>query len=548
MRPIYVIFRLLSRYLFYLAYLLVIPFAFAAYCQYLADPKWHPQPHSTFAFAWTIATCLIMAGILRYLGRSADEQLHRREGIILVVSIWLVTCLISALPFTFSGTLKNPLDAYFEAMSGLTTTGASLICPKAYSQNGAEVPVHITNPHVPEKTYIFYGTVAPVRDPATNLVIYSGVEAVSKAVLLWRSLLQWIGGLGIVVIFLTVLPALKVGGKFLYQVEMTGPIKEGISPRVKSTSSRLWKLYLCLTILEIALLILTNQNMEFFDAICISFSNISTGGFSIRNESIASYQSLYTQWIVFFFMIFGSINFSLYFQALHLKFKKIYTPDFFLFLSIATIGCILVSIPLIGHEEASLTNQSGTYSISKAFLEGSFQAISVQTSTGFVTSNYDRWPFASQMFMLLLMFVGGMSGSTAGGIKTSRFYILFKIIQHRLESIYRPDSVRTLRIGLSEVDDKNSLTVLSFFCIVAFFIILGTASLVLDGIDPETSLGLIACFLNNVGAAFRAAGPTDSFAFLSVFSKVLSILWMLLGRLEYYVVLLLLLPSFWRHR
>jgi len=150
--------------------------------------------------------------------------------------------------------------------------------------------------------------------------------------------------------------------------------------------------------------------------------------------------------------------------------------------------------------------------------------------------------------MLLLMFVGGMSGSTAGGIKTSRFYILFKIIQHRLESIYRPDSVRTLRIGPSEVDDKNAQTVLSFFCIVAFFTILGTASLILDGIDPETSLGLIACFLNNTGAAFRAAGPLETFAFLSPFSKILAILWMLLGRLEYYVMLLLLLPSFWKNK
>jgi trk system potassium uptake protein TrkH len=172
----------------------------------------------------------------------------------------------------------------------------------------------------------------------------------------------------------------------------------------------------------------------------------------------------------------------------------------------------------------------------------------MQTSTGFVTANYDLWPFASQMLMLLLMFVGGMSGSTAGGIKTSRFYILFKILQHRLESIYRPDCVRRLRIGATEIDDKNALTVLSFFCIVAFFIVLGAATLVLDGIDPETSLGLIACFLNNVGAAFRAAGPTDSFAFLSPFAKILSILWMLLGRLEYYVVLLLFLPSFWKNR
>jgi trk system potassium uptake protein TrkH len=318
---------------------------------------------------------------------------------------------------------------------------------------------------------------------------------------------------------------------------MTGPLKEGITPRVKSTSSQLWRLYLCLTLFEIGLLVVTNRQMPLFDAICISFSNLSTGGFSIRNDSIASYGSAVTQWIVFLFMILGSLNFSIYFHALRMKFRRIMAPDFFLFLAVLIAGCLFVSIPLIGK-----------YSVGKAFQEGSFQAVSMQTSTGFFTANYDHWPFASQMFMLLLMFVGGMSGSTAGGIKTSRFYILFKIVQHRLESIYRPDSVRTLRIGSSEIDDKNSLTVLSFFCIVGFFIVLGTVSLVIDGVDPETSLGLISCFLNNVGVAFRAAGPFDSFSFLSPVSKILAIFWMLLGRLEYYAVLLLFLPSFWKNR
>jgi len=511
---------ILSKYLFYLSFLLLIPLTFAAYLQFFSD---HLQPHATTAFAMALSVCLLCAFALRY---TKPKPLHRREGILLVVSIWLVTCFVSSLPFSLSRTL-GPLDAYFEAMSGLTTTGATLLCPKLYDAEG-EIPHYITNSHVPDKTYTFYGTVPSIRD-ANGLILHSGIEAVNKAILLWRSLLQWVGGLGIVVIFLTVLPVLQVGGKFLYQAEMTGPIKEGITPRVKSTSAQLWKLYLILTLIEIGLLL---PQVPIFDAICISLSNISTGGFSVRNDSIASYNSSPVQWIVFLFMILGSINFSLYF---HPKFKL--TPDFFLFLSIAILGCLLVSIPLIG-----------IYPLGTALSEGSFQALSVQTSTGFVTANYDQWPFVSQMFMLLLMFVGGMSGSTAGGIKTSRFYILFKIVQHRLESIYRPDSVRTLRIGTAEVDDKNALTVLSFFCIVLFFVVLGTVSLVVDGIDPETSLGLIACLLNNVGTAFRAAGPTNSFAFLSPVSEILSIFWMLLGRLEYYVVLLLLLPSFWRNR
>ncbi len=527
--------KILSKYLLYLGLVLLVPFAFAAWCQFV-DAENHPQPHSTAAFGWTIVLCVVAAGVLQWCGKKSEEMLHRRDGILLVVSIWLVTTFAAALPFTLSRTL-GPLDAYFEAMSGLTTTGATLLCGKAYDAAGNEIPIHITNPHVPAKTYTFFGTVEPVRDAETGLVVYSGIEAVSKAVLLWRSLLQWVGGLGIVVIFLTVLPALQVGGRFLYQAEMTGPVKEGISPRIQETSARLWKLYLVFTVVEVLLLAATNRQMPLFDAVCISLSNISTGGFSVRNSSLGAYDSKATEWIVFAFMLLGSINFSLYFQALKGKFSKIYVPDFVLFLSIALVGCVAVSVCLFG-----------SYSVADAFRLGSFQALSMQTSTGFVTANYDLWPFASQMLMLLLMFVGGMSGSTAGGIKTSRFYILWKIVQHRLESIYRPDCVRRLKIGANEIDDKNALTVLAFFCIVAFFTVAGTASLVLDGIDPETSLGLIACFLNNVGAAFRAASPDGSFAFLSPVTKVLSIVWMLLGRLEYYVVLLLFLPSFWKNR
>lgn len=525
--------KILSKYLFYLAGLLAIPLAMSGY--FLLFPGSHPA--CFFPFLTTLILSLLLGCIFKWLGRKSTDALYRRESILLVVFIWILTSLVSALPFTLSGIL-NPLDAYFEAMSGLTTTGATLLCPKSYDPaTGQETPIRLTNPHVPEKTYIYYGTVAPIRDPQTGFILYSGIEAVSQPLLLWRSLLQWVGGMGIVVIFLTVLPALGVGGKFLYQMEATGPIKDEISPRVRETASQLWKLYTCFTLIEVALLIWTNPAMPFFDALCTSLSTISTGGFSIRNDSIASYHSAATEGIVIAFMILGSINFSLYFHILRLKFFRIYVPDFFLFLGIAALGCLAVSLFLIP--------ELGLF---QALREGSFQALSFQTTTGFFSTNYDRWPFSPQMFLLLLMFVGGMSGSTAGGIKTSRFYIAYKILLHRLESIFRPDSVRKLRIGKNEIDEKNALTVLSFFCIVGLFTILGTLCLVLDGIDPETAFGLIACLLNNVGIAFRAAGPTESVAFLSPFSKLLSTFWMLLGRLEFFVVLLLFLPSFWKNR
>lgn len=527
--------KILSKYLFYLSGFLLVPLSFAIFYQFFADE--HPQPHSTFAFFLTFLISLSSAAFLRFLGKKAQPQLYRRESIILVVLIWIVTSVLSSLPFIFSGTLR-PLDAYFEAISGLTTTGATMLTPKAYDPaTGEEAPIYLNNYHIPGKTYVYYGTVAPIRDPNTGLILHSGVEAVSKALLLWRSLLQWIGGMGIVVIFLAVLPVLGVGSKVLYQMEATGPIKDEISPRVHETAAQLWKLYTFLTFLEVFLLITTNSQMGLFDAFCTAFSTISTGGFSVRNDSVASYNSAATEGIVIAFMILGSINFSLYFHMLKLKFYRIYVPDFFLFLGAAALGCLAVSLFLIPE-----------FGIKEAFRQGCFQALSVQTTTGFFSANYDVWPFASQMFMLTLMFVGGMSGSTAGGIKTSRFYIAYKILLHRLESIFRPDSVRKLYIGKTEVDDKNALTVLSFFCIVAFFVVIGIISLVLDGVDPETALGLIASLLNNVGIAFRAAGPTESMAFLSPLSKVLATFWMLLGRLEFFVVLLLFLPAFWKNR
>jgi trk system potassium uptake protein len=528
--------RSLSIYLFYFSFILCIPLILAAFYEFLI-PESHPQPHTTLSFLSSLAFTLSLAFFFRFLGRKATGIIYRRESIFLVVLIWLITAFLSALPFIFSRTL-SPLDAYFEAMSGLTTTGATMLCGKAiHPTTGQETPIRITNPHVPEKTYIYYGTVSPVRDPVSNLPLHTGIEAVSKALLFWRSLLQWIGGLGIVVIFLTVLPALGVGGKFLYQMELTGPIKDEISPKISDIASRLWKFYLFFTLLEVFLLSATNSQMPLFDAVCISLSNVSTGGFTVRNGGINSYHSLATEGIIAAFMIVGSLNFLFYSQLIQKKFPRAFIPELLLFLGIALVGSLLISLFLIP-----------TYPLSTAFRLGIFQAIASQTSTGFYTTKYDLWPFAPQMFMLLLFFVGGMSGSTTGGIKTSRFYIAYKILIHRLESIFRPDTVRKLYIRNSEIDDKNALTVLSFFCIVFSFTILGAILFILDGIDPETSLGITSGLVNNVGLFFRAASPPETLAFLSPFSKVCSIFWMLLGRLEYYVVLLLFLPNFWKNR
>lgn len=539
--------KTLGKYLLYFSLVLCVPLGISLYYQFMASPDRHPQPHSSLEFFETILITLALSFIFQFFGKKKTDSLMRKESILLVVLIWIVSACVGALPFYLTKTLENPIDAYFETMSGFTTTGASCMYPKAYDSRGKEIQIALTNPHVPEKSYRFYGTIKPVRDPKSNKILYSGIEAVSKGILFWRSFIQWLGGMGIVVLFLAILPALAVGGKYLYQMEVPGPTKDILVPRIKETASILWKLYLTFTIIEIYLLIWTNPNMPLFDAFCITFSNLSTGGFTVTNTSIGAYKNVNTEWVVLIFMFIGSSNFALYFQLIRRKLYRIYEPDFLFFLITTFSGAIIVILSIMGHQQYLLTGGKGViYTASSAIRDGAFQAISAQTSTGFSTTNYDMWPFAPQLVMLMLMFIGGMSGSTAGGIKTSRIYILAKIITHKIKAIFRPEDVKKLKIGKQEINIKTATTVLTFFAIVMLFTIIGTVALTFNGIDPESSVAIIICMLNNIGMSFRAAGPSGSFAFLSGFAKIVSSFWMLLGRLEFFAVLLLLVPSFWR--
>lgn len=540
------IFRTLGNYLLYFALILCVPLAVSIYYEFISLPEEYTQQHSTLAFFNTIVITLIVAFIFRFLGRKATGLFYRKESVILAVSIWIVSAGLGALPYYYTNTLNNPIDAYFETMSGFTTTGASLITAKKYNDDGKEIPIIIEDPHVPFKQYTYWGTVAPIRDPESGKIIKEGVEAVGKGVLFWRSFTQWLGGMGIVVLFLAVLPALGVGGKLLYQAEMPGPVKESITPRIRDTASILWKLYFALTLFEIILLLWTNQKMPIFDAICISFSTLSTGGFTVTNESIATYNHPITDWVVMIFMVLGSINFSLYFFLLKGKIYKLYNSDFILFLVSVLIGAVFVTAYVVKLHTFSLEGLSEVYDWSTSIRKGFFQAISAQTSTGFATANYDLWPFPSQMFMLLLMFFGGMAGATCGGIKSTRFSMLYKIIKNRIESLFRPDAIRHVKVDQTDITPERSNMVLTFFVVAFFSTITGTVLYILDNIDPETSLGLLTCMINNIGMSFRAAGPAYAFNIMPDFSKILSTFWMVFGRLEFFAILILFFPEFWK--
>ncbi len=540
------IIRTLGSYLVCLAAALCVPFAVAAYYQF-ADPASHPQPHSTFAFAATIMICLALAVIFRVVGKKTVGRLYRREGLAVVVVIWFLTGIIGGLPFYLSGTLKNPVDAYFEAMSGLTTTGASVMCPKQYDEvTGDEIPIQKTVSETYDITYTYDGTIEPVRDLLTGEVLYEGVEAVGRGVLFWRSFLQWLGGMGIVVLFVAILPALGVGGRMLFQAEVPGPTQDAMTPRIKETASLLWKLYLGFTFLEIAFLLEVNPRIGWFDATTITFSNLSTGGFSVRNASISAYNSPAMEWVIIIFMLIGSINFALYFHCLRGKFYRLNEPEFLTYGLLLFVGCSLMVWRIYGVEGTLLTGDQKLFVGAEAVRTGIFHLVSAMTSTGFATADFDKWPYVPQALLLIVMFIGGMSGSTGGGIKIVRHLMCFRIVQNKVESIFYPERARSLRIGQSVVGQDAAITVLCFFLTVIALSVLGTLLLALDGVDLETALSINACMINNVGIAFRAAGPTGSFAFLSSFGKILATTWMVLGRLEFFAVLVILIPGFWR--
>ncbi|MCH9627770.1 MAG: Trk system potassium uptake protein TrkH [Chlamydiales bacterium] len=541
--------KTLSFYMWILLIPLSIPFCIAAYCEWIVGPEVYPQPPAAFAFLLTLFITAALGGVFWLIGQKRTGHLYRREALLLVLLVYLFTPAVSALPFFLSKTLTNPIDAFFEAVSGVTTTGATVMQAKAVDPfTEQERPIQ-RNVQTGQKTdYSYYGTLSPIIEPETKAILLSGLDAVSPSLLFWRSFMQWLGGGGIIVLFVAILPALGVGGKILYQTEVTGPSKESMMPRIKETASQLWKIYLGLTILEVILLMVTNHSISFFDAVTTSFSTISTGGFTARNGGIAAFHNAYTDWVIIVFMVLGSISFSIYFFCMRGKFYRLKDPELIGFLLIILCVVAITTWQLIGKFGYPLSpaEQTGELGFFGALRFGAFQVISAQTSTGFTTANYDLWPFSIQVLMLALFFIGGMAGSTAGGLKVIRHQTFFRIMLDKIESIYRPDTVRTYRVGNSIIDNRTATTVLCFIMVSAFLAILGTFLLVLDGVDPETGLSTVSCMLNNVGIAFRMGGPVESFAFLSNWSKLLACFWMVAGRLEYFAVLIAFVPAFWR--
>lgn len=538
--------RVLGYFFLLFAIGLLAPTFVAFYYQWTSNPADHPQPHVTLDFFETFLLCLLLARVFLYFGRKAGGQLYIREGIVSVVLIWFITPAIAAIPFLTSGTLDNPLQAYFEMVSGFTTTGSTVLQAKAFDPSGVEIPIQKTIAGSVPTHYSFFGNVDPVRDPVRGVILKEGVEALGKGLLFWRSFTQWLGGVGIVVLFVAVLPALGVGGKVLFQSEVPGPSKEGITPRIKDTAENLWKIYLGMTLLQLIVTYVAVPDLPFFESLTITFSTLSTGGFSTQNESIAGYASPILEWVIILFMILGSINFSLYYFALQGKFYRLFDPEFILFLILVPLFSGLIIFSIHGFPEIFLTGKEAVYNWTDAIRQGLFHLVSAQSTTGFAVVNFDVWPYTAQVVLLVSMYVGGMSGSTSGGMKVLRQLMLFKIAQNKVESLFRPSHIKMLKIGTQFIDSSAAITVLCFFLIVVATSTLGTFLFVYDGVDMQTAIGLTACMLNNTGMSFGMANPLYSCAFLSDFGLIIASLEMLFGRLEYYAVLAFLVPAFWR--
>ena len=500
----------------------------------------HPYPSSFEAFLITIFITLSLAAIFKILGKNAHKRFFRRESLLMVFFVWIFISLLGAIPFYATRTIESPIDAIFESVSGFTTTGSSIITPKIYDNDtGSEIPYVKKVRGEKDKFVTYNGTIKDLTNPYTGKTL-SGFEAISRPILFWRSFIQWLGGIGVVFVFIAVFPGLAIGGKLLYEAE-SHPVThessahESLHPRVKEASSYLWKLYLAITVLEILLLYFTNPNLLFFDAVCISFSTVSTGGFAVHSAGLAHYPLATTQWIVMAFMILGATNFALYFYVLKGQIKKAFNIELLLFWFFVIFSCSLVVWKLFND-----TSQADT------IRAGCFQTISAITCTGFYTANYDLWPLPCQAIMMTVMFIGGMSGSTSGGIKTSRHVVLFQSFKKKLEQIYRPNLVREVKVGSMTMDQTAINSVFIFFWIIITVSATGTLLYIFNGLDFETAAGLTACSINNVGLTFRMAGPGNTCAFLPVFSKIVTIILMLLGRLEFFSLFIIFTRAFWK--
>lgn len=442
--------------------------------------------------AYTISAilCALSAYVLRVIGRGAPTTLHRKDAFGVVTLTWFTISILGAVPFVVEGSVTNPVSAIFEAVSGFTTGGGTVI---------------------------------------------ANVDGLSRATNLWRCLMNWIGGMGIVVLFVAVFPQLGVGAKQLFRAEVPGPITEGLRPRIKQTALALWWIYTGLTLACVGLLVLFG--MPLFDAICHAMSTLAAGGFSTKTASVNAFTGPGIDWTLCAFMLLAGLNFGLYYGAARGRWRDLfrnYELRFFLVVNLVLIAILFFSIRDHHPDPA------------EALRIASFQTTSILSTTGFMKEDYDLYPNIARYTLFLAMFMGGCAGSTAGGIKASRIYVLLVAALNELRLTIQPNAVIAVRVGTQALQREILYGVAMF--VAAFFALFALASLCLVavGLEPFSAMSLTVACLSSVGAGMGDAGPTESLEALHPFGKLVLILCMIAGRLEIFALFAVLHPETWR--
>jgi trk system potassium uptake protein TrkH len=438
-------------------------------------------------------TVTVFSGLLPYFifRKVRVEVINQREGMAIVALGWSAVGLFGALPFYLGDTCFTFTDAVFESVSGFTTTGASIL---------------------------------------TN------IEAVSKGLLFWRSFIQWLGGMGIIVLSVAILPFLGVGGMQLYKAEVPSPVPDKLKPRIRDTAMILWKVYALISLIQVLMLKL--GGMSLYDAFCHTFTTMPTGGFSTKNSSIAHFDSVYFDGVFILFMLLAGINFSLHYQMLQGKTMAFWQDsECRFFLGVVVLITFVVSLNVYG---------SVYETIADALRYGAFQVVSIVTTTGFATADYEQWPAMSRLILLLCMFLGASAGSTGGGMKCLRIMLCFKYCYKELFLLIHPHAVSHVKIGGKLVPDDVMRSVLGFLALYVGLFVLSSVLLAGLGVDFTTSFASVAATIGNIGPGFGRVGPVENYAQIPMLGKWLLIWCMLLGRLEIFTVIILVVPEFWR--
>jgi trk system potassium uptake protein TrkH len=512
--------HLLASLLKLLAVLLLIPGAVAAY---------YTETRSVMAFALTSLLTLVTGIALMRLG--SDEEIGPKEGFALVALGWLASAFFGALPYFFLGT--NMVDSLFESMSAFTTTGSSIL-----TELNAQ-GYWIINSTMADRSLIHLLELRLSTLTGNSSIIHSDSPQTYFGLLFWRSFAQWLGGMGIILLFIAILPRLGVAGRQLYRAEVPGPDKDALTPRIKQTARVLWWVYILLTVAEIVLLCLAG--MPLYDSMCNTFATMATGGFSPQGLSIAAYHSWIIDVIVTLFMFLAGANFALHYRVLTSDRTALFKDTEFRFYTLIILASTAI-IVLWGGLEGDLSH--------KMRLAG-FQVVSIMTTTGFATADFDRWSAAAKFTLLLLMIVGACASSTGGAIKVARILLILKSGYRELLHSLHPKAVFPVR--LAGVPIKDEVLRSSNVFVSLYLIIFAVAALLLAIIsygDPqmniETIISAVATTLGNAGPGLGKVGPALSFADIHPAGKMLLFLCMWIGRLEIFTALVLFVPDFWK--